>query len=490
MSRRTNTWNGFETSLASQLLAGEFSFTVDSALGLIDPLYAAIDPDVPGNREWIKIVSVVGNTITVENPNGRGLAGSVGPVGVGTDHAVGAKMRMVFSKQLQDDIFSDIEDLETVTANLPGTYLALDGSNDMAGPLTLQAGAPTLVDEATRKDYVDTEDTNTEAAAKLYSDSLDHDHATPIGVHNTTAESHGAKENTNPHNHDRYLNSEAVAAVGTPWVGQYLDLHGVADAALKWNTGRVITVVLSGDLSGSGGVSVDGTANKTITISAAVLNDSHFHDGRYLKLSGGTLTGTLITQSIDPAVSNARSLGSSSKRWQTLWLSNEGIHFGNNDTIEYDDSNNEWKFKPDNVLRTILGANVSRFSGAMTLYDPMATFSSGGYATLVRRDSDGRILERVSHPKYKSNARTPEAFTLRAKELVRRAKGYVYGDIESPDEGETVGLFSTEVASVFPEMTHMVDGEPKGVHYDMLVTPILEVLRDYELRLHDLETAH
>ena len=55
----------------------------------------------------------------------------------------------------------------------------------------------------------------------------------------------------------------------------YLGIHSTADAALKLATAR--TISLSGDASGS--ASFDGSANVTITV--AVANDSHTHDGRY-----------------------------------------------------------------------------------------------------------------------------------------------------------------------------------------------------------------
>ena len=45
--------------------------------------------------------------------------------------------------------------------------------------------------------------------------------------------------------------------------------------ATKWATARTIT--LGGDLTGN--VSIDGSANVTLT--AAVVDDSHNHDGRY-----------------------------------------------------------------------------------------------------------------------------------------------------------------------------------------------------------------
>jgi hypothetical protein len=63
------------------------------------------------------------------------------------------------------------------------------------------------------------------------------------------------------------------------------DYHPNAD---KWTTARTIT--LSGDLTGS--VSIDGSSNATL--SAQVVNDSHTHDGRYVNVTGDTMTGDLI----------------------------------------------------------------------------------------------------------------------------------------------------------------------------------------------------
>ena len=56
------------------------------------------------------------------------------------------------------------------------------------------------------------------------------------------------------------------------------NVTGNADTATtagKWTTARTIT--LGGDLTGN--VSIDGSANVTLT--AAVVDDSHNHDGRY-----------------------------------------------------------------------------------------------------------------------------------------------------------------------------------------------------------------
>lgn len=66
---------------------------------------------------------------------------------------------------------------------------------------------------------------------------------------------------------------------------------GNSATASKLATARTIT--LAGDLTGS--VSFDGSENVTLT--AAVTDDSHLHDGRYLKLAGGTMTGMISSKS-------------------------------------------------------------------------------------------------------------------------------------------------------------------------------------------------
>lgn len=68
------------------------------------------------------------------------------------------------------------------------------------------------------------------------------------------------------------------------------DYHPNAD---KWTTARTNTVTLTGDASGSGSASVDGTGNWTVSVPVVVNNDSHTHDGRYVNVTGDTMTGNL-----------------------------------------------------------------------------------------------------------------------------------------------------------------------------------------------------
>lgn len=65
-------------------------------------------------------------------------------------------------------------------------------------------------------------------------------------------------------------------------------LQGNADTASKWATAR--TFSLTGDVTGE--TTIDGSGN--ITFEATVGDDSHLHDGRYVKLAGSTMTGNLV----------------------------------------------------------------------------------------------------------------------------------------------------------------------------------------------------
>ena len=110
MSTQSHTFNAYESALDGPLLAGATSVALVSALGLEAPVYLVIDPDVPAKREWIRVTAL--NVNTIDNMD-RGLEGSQGPGGTGVDHDSGAVIRAIFTSQLQDDIFSDINALET-----------------------------------------------------------------------------------------------------------------------------------------------------------------------------------------------------------------------------------------------------------------------------------------------------------------------------------------------------------------------------------------
>ncbi len=167
MTRRSNNWNAFETGTTGQLAIGATSVAVDSAAGLVAPIYMVIDPDDPTKREWIRVNSINANNL--ENIV-RNLPGSVGDV----LHEAGAKIRSVPTKQIFDDIFQDIEDdVLNLTqhetdggdphaqagylkqADSDALYVRLVGST-MTGPLVLFSD-PTVAFGAATKQYVDTQ---------------------------------------------------------------------------------------------------------------------------------------------------------------------------------------------------------------------------------------------------------------------------------------------------------------------------------------------
>ena len=113
-------------------------------------------------------------------------------------------------------------------------------------------------------------------------------------------------------------------------------LSGNATTASRWLTAR--TVTLDGDATGS--VSIDGSANATLTVTVA--DDSHTHDGRYfteaesdaryLARTGGTLTGVLT---INNAVTDKIILEDSNSYWLATTLL-DGIYWNTtSDLLEF-----------------------------------------------------------------------------------------------------------------------------------------------------------
>lgn len=214
MSRRSQVRNQFETQLSGTLAVGSFVMAVDSTAGfeIDEPIYLAIDPDVPGTREWVRVISITGNTFNIDpspndhGANGRNLDGSDGDL----EHLSGAKVRSVSTEQIYLDIFQDQEDGE-----LDLTQHQTDGGDPhaQAGYLTqdetdllyVQLAGSTLDalafiktpetsgfsnEDLVPKIYVDAADVVVLSDANAYSDSLDHDHATPIAAHAAIADAH------------------------------------------------------------------------------------------------------------------------------------------------------------------------------------------------------------------------------------------------------------------------------------------------------------
>ena len=299
---RSYTWNAYESTLVSDFPAGATSTAVDSTLGLVAPVYLVLEPDVPAQREWIRVGAINGNLL--ENIT-RNLEGSAGDL----LHLSGSKVRAIFTKQLQDDLFDDIEGNTTALTGheidpadphadagymklteADARYLRLTGGS-LTGILTMTGnkiqalGNPTVSTDAANKDYVDTTTasavapylllaggtmvgdltlngeptTQLMAATKQYVDDIE------SGASGVFLELSGANN----------LLGQLEWLQKGPADLLYLAIGANAVAAGKWTTARSIT--LGGDASGS--VAIDGSANVTLT--TTVINDSHTHDTRY-----------------------------------------------------------------------------------------------------------------------------------------------------------------------------------------------------------------
>jgi hypothetical protein len=167
MSRRTYSYNAFEAQLATALSAGATSVTLSTTTGLRYPGRLVLEPDTPAKREYIQFEGITGNTL--DNVT-RGLDGSTSGAQA---HDIGALVQTMTSHQFQDDVFADIEDLETADtaheansgdphsaagymSQSEGDLRYVNTSGDtMTGHLGLPSG-PTDT-QAVRKDYVDSE---------------------------------------------------------------------------------------------------------------------------------------------------------------------------------------------------------------------------------------------------------------------------------------------------------------------------------------------
>tara|TARA_Y100000593_G_scaffold39390_1_gene76083 strand:+ start:571 stop:1758 length:1188 start_codon:yes stop_codon:yes gene_type:complete len=126
--------------------------------------------------------------------------------------------------------------------------------------------------------------------------------------------------------------------------------------------------------------------------------------------------------------------------------------------------------------------------GTFTLTDPLPTASSGGYATLVRMDSDGDIKEWTSSVRWKKDIEdlsTEEAYK------VLDARPIKYRGLDDDDSAPLEAGLSAE--SLHDSgWTYAVGYDvgtktPRSVHYQMLVTPLIKIIKDMNDRLKELE---
>lgn len=181
MSRRTYGANAFETTLTSSITAGSTSIPLATVTGLTAPGYLTINPFNASKREVLKFESI--NSLNVETLT-RGLTGSSGGLAQAND--AGTVVISTPVQQVIDDLFSDVEDLETFDTN----HLAAADPHSAAGYLTQAAGDTRYINttgDTMTGDLTLAGDPNADlkAAPKQYVDSTMTTHLAASNPHST-----------------------------------------------------------------------------------------------------------------------------------------------------------------------------------------------------------------------------------------------------------------------------------------------------------------
>ena len=168
MSRRSHTFNGYQSTLPNPITAGQDVIGVSTVAGLQAPGKLVIDHDLPATREWFSFAGISGLNLT---GCVRGLAGASGSGG-GVAHAQGAIVQAVPMHQHFDDLWDDLDDVvSAATTHLsdvnPHPGYATDGelatTNAQVAIHTTEIGVLQATDVVLADDI-----TNLEAADTLH----------------------------------------------------------------------------------------------------------------------------------------------------------------------------------------------------------------------------------------------------------------------------------------------------------------------------------
>jgi hypothetical protein len=162
LSRRTRATNAFRASTTGLVSSGAVIVPLDTVAELDTPGYMTLSPFSATLREVIKYEDINGNNLETLT---RGLPGSVG--NVAHEHPNTSVVVSAPTQQVIDDLFTDIEDLETGSS----TWVAADtahanaadphnayvekAGDTMTGELILPVAAPSTDPVAANKKYVD-----------------------------------------------------------------------------------------------------------------------------------------------------------------------------------------------------------------------------------------------------------------------------------------------------------------------------------------------
>ena len=283
---------------------------------------------------------------------------------------------------------------------------------------------------------------------------------------------------------------------------QYVDAQvtsGVVTSANKWTTARSIT--LAGDATGS--VSIDGSANVTLTV--AVADDSHNHDGRYYtetesdarfaNVSGDTFTGTVTAPTFIGALSGnatsatsavnatfATSAGTASE-WTTarsIILAGDAtgsvsINGSANVTLTVAVVDNSHAHTIANVtgLQAALDSKLALTGGTMSGSLTIGTIVGNAVGSIL--NVTGNIVATGDVTAYSDRSLKDNIVTIdSALDKVSALRG-VYFD---KDGKASTGVIAQEVEEVLPEVVHTQENGLKSVAYGNMVGLLIEAVKE------------
>jgi hypothetical protein len=224
----------------------------------------------------------------------------------------------------------------------------------------------------------------------------------------------------------------------------------------KWTTAR--TLSLSGDASGS--VSWDGSGNATLSV--AVSNDSHTHDGRYYTESESNTRFAQKNTSTRQDFTGSIKVSSNNTTGGGIVLADDG------DIVDLNDGYASMRFS--NGVR-VFSANGSG-SVRHTLHSN-GTFTSTGN---INSQSDIRVKENIEP-------------ISDAMQKVQSINGVTFNRNDLDDtETRYVGVIAQDVEAVLPEAVSENGEGIKQVAYGNMVGLLIEAIKEQQTQIDDLKT--
>jgi len=333
MSRKSYTFNAFESTLATGISAAATDIQLASVTNLRAPGYLVLNPDSITDREYFSFTSINGGTSTLQGCS-RGLSGSVSGAKA---HGVGVAVRAVSMHQFYDDIWLDLEtaqqdivtlDTDKITAanhtgidhtGLTGVgitesyHQTIDHGSIVAEPFAAgtrmvfdQSSAPTgwTRDTTTVNDKMIRIVTGTRADGGTW-DQGDHSHNIGTHTHGMSSHTHEVtphQHGQNTHTHAGPSHSHSVSthshtnsntsSTGTTAIGQE-GTGATFEYVIKAHTHSLSNTGIGGPSStGAGGTAATGSGGGDATLLNAVATASGTPSTANTEQSTGSTAGS------------------------------------------------------------------------------------------------------------------------------------------------------------------------------------------------------